>query len=161
MKLKFSTAWKSSRQTRKQRKYRANAPLHLKHEFLSAHLSKELRKKHNTKNIPLRKGDKVKIMRGKFKKKEGKIVRVILKKSKVEVEGIQAKKRDGSNVNVKLEPSNLMIVELNNEDKKRMKVKIVKKKEDKKVIKSERKETKIETKKIKTEDKIKKGGIVK
>ncbi len=158
MKISFSTAWKSSKQTRKQRKYRANAPLHTKHKFLSAHLSKELRKKHNRKSIPLRKGDKVKIMRGKFKKKEGKIIHALLKYGKVEVEGIQAKKRDGSNVNIKLEPSNLMIIELNNEDKKRMKERIVRKKavteikenndkktikqETKKIVKSNKRETK-------------------
>ncbi|PIN90164.1 50S ribosomal protein L24 [Candidatus Pacearchaeota archaeon CG10_big_fil_rev_8_21_14_0_10_32_14] len=153
MKLKFSTAWIASKQTRKQRKYRANAPLHLKHEFLSAHVSKDLRKKHNIKNIPVRKGDKVKIMRGKFKKKEGKIVGVLLKRSKVEVEGIQAKKRDGSNVNVRLEPSNLMIIELNSEDKKRMKVRTVKRKEVKKI--KVQKEIKIAAKNEIKQDKVK------
>ncbi len=45
MKKKFSTSWKASRQIRKQRKYRENAPLHLRNKFMTANLSKELRKK--------------------------------------------------------------------------------------------------------------------
>ncbi|MEM3091056.1 MAG: 50S ribosomal protein L24 [Candidatus Pacearchaeota archaeon] len=119
MKKKFSTSWKSSKQPRKQRKYLINAPLHIKKKFLSSNLSKELRKKYKKRNLPVRKGDTVKIMRGKFKGKTGKIILVDLKHKKIEVEGIQIKKQDGSKVNLKLEPSNLQIIELNTEDKKR------------------------------------------
>ena len=83
MKRKFSIDWKGSKQPRKQRKYRNNAPSHIKNKFLSAHLSKELRKKHNTRNITLKKGDKVKIARGQFKGKTGAVDRINLKKAKV------------------------------------------------------------------------------
>jgi len=121
MKKKFSTKWKASKQPRKQRKYAANAPLHIKRKFVSINLSKELRKKHGKRNIPVRKGDVVKIKRGKFRKKQGKILEVKSKISKITVEGIQVKKLDGSKVNVKLQPSNLQIIELNLEDKKRLK----------------------------------------
>ena len=122
MKRKFSDSWKSSRQPRKQRKYLANALLHIKKKMVSSNLSKELRKKYKKRSLPVRKGDVVKIMRGKFNDKKGKIVHVNLKLQKVEVEGIQVKKQDGSKVNVKLEPSNLQIVELNLEDRKRNKI---------------------------------------
>ena len=121
MKRKFSTHWKSSKQPRKQRKYLANAPLHIKMKLMSVNLSKELRKKYKKRSIPLRKKDTVKIMRGKFKGKKGKIMKVALKTQKVEVEGIQIKKQDGSKVNIKLRPSNLQLIELNVEDKKRNK----------------------------------------
>ena len=121
MKKKFSTKWKASKQPRKQRKYVANAPLHIKRKFVSINLSKELRKKHGRRNIPVRKGDVVKIKRGKFRKKQGKILEVKSKMQKITVEGIQVKKLDGSKVNVKLQPSNLQIIELNLEDKKRLK----------------------------------------
>ena len=120
MKKKFSTIWKASKQPRKQRKYAANAPLHLKKKFVSVNLSKDLREKHGKRNIPVRKGDVVKVMRGKFKKKQGKVTEVKLKISKVVVEGIQIKKTDGSKVNVKMQPSNLQIVTLNLDDKKRI-----------------------------------------
>ncbi len=121
MKKKFSNKWKASKQPRKQRKYIANAPLILKRKFMSVNLSKELRKKYFKRNIPVRKGDSVIILTGKFKKKQGKVVKVHTKKSKVEIEGVQVKKQDGSKVNVKLPTSNLQIIELNMEDSKRMK----------------------------------------
>nr|AJS11704.1 50S ribosomal protein L24P [uncultured archaeon] len=121
MEKKFSKHWKSSKQPRKQRKYTANAPLHIKRKLLSVNLSKELRKEHKIRNIPVRKGDTVRITRGKFKKKRGKVTEVRVKTSDVIIEGIQIKKQDGSKVNVKLKPSNLQITELNLEDKKRLK----------------------------------------
>jgi len=131
MKKKFSTSWKSSKQPRKQRKYLAKAPLHLKRKVLSVNLSKELRKSQGKRSIVVRKNDKVKILRGKYKKKTGKVVRVFTKLGKVEVEGIQVKKLEGSKVNVKLQPSNLQIIELNLEDKRRLKKPIDKKQEPK------------------------------
>jgi large subunit ribosomal protein L24 len=144
MKNKFSKHWKASTQPRKQRKYTANAPLHIKKKLLSVNLSKELRKKHKIRNIEVRKGDTVKIMRGKFKKKTGKIIEVNVKTSKVKIEGIQVKKQDGSKANVRLRPSNLQIIELILEDKKRMKRTNKEPKEEKK---TESKETKKEEKK--------------
>ena len=133
MKKEFSTHWKASKQPRKQRKYSANAPLHIKKKLLSVNLSKELRKKYGKRNVPIRKGDNVKIMKGKFKKKQGKIIEVNVKNSKVIIEGVQVKKQDGSKANVKMHPSNLQIIDLNIEDKKRIKEisKEKKKKEDK------------------------------
>ncbi|HJX49970.1 MAG TPA: 50S ribosomal protein L24 [Candidatus Nanoarchaeia archaeon] len=119
MKKEFSTTWKASKLPRKQRKFRYNAPLHLRKKFVSVNLSKELREKYGKRNIPVKKGDTIKIMKGKFKKKTGKILEVDLKKSKVKVEGIQVKKHDGSNVGVRLQPSNLQIIELELGDKNR------------------------------------------
>ena len=121
MKKKFSTSWKSSKQPRKQRKYRANAPLHIKKKLLNVNLSKDLRNKYKKRNIPVRKGDLVKILRGKFKKKQGKITVVNTKKAKVIIEGMQVKKQDGSKANIKFQPSNLQIIELNLDDSKRTK----------------------------------------
>jgi len=119
MKQKFSIHWKSSKQPRKQRKYAANAPLHLRKKFVSANLSKDLRKKQGKRNIPLRKGDIIKIMRGKFKGKQGKITEIKVKTQKIFIEGIQIKKKDGSKTNVPIKPSNLQIIELNLDDRKR------------------------------------------
>ncbi|MFH1889284.1 MAG: 50S ribosomal protein L24 [Nanoarchaeota archaeon] len=121
MKKKFSTSWVASKQPRKQRKYLVNAPLHLKKKMISANLSKALREKFGKRSAPLRKNDEVKIMRGKFKGKRGKVLRVMLKMQMIEVEGVQAKKLDGSKVNLKLNPSNVQLVEMNLEDKKRSK----------------------------------------
>ena len=138
MKQKFSKSWKSSKQPRKQRKYRANAPLHLKRKLLSVNLSKELRKKYSKRNIPAKKGDLVKIKRGKFKGKQGKIIGIKIKTEKIFIEKIQIKKKDGSSVNVPMKASNLQIIELHAEDKKRMKKLVV----EEKKVKVEKKEIK-------------------
>jgi len=124
MKKVFSTKWKGSKQPRKQRKYLAKAPLHLKKKLLSANLSQGLRAIHKTRNVPIRKGDKVKIMRGKFRGKEGKVIKVLIKQLKIYIESIQKTKQDGSKIDIPFRPSNLQITELNMEDKKRLKVKI-------------------------------------
>ncbi len=121
MKKLFSNSWIGSKQVRKQRKYRFEAPLHLSHHLVSATLSKELRKKYARRSIPLRKGDKVKIMRGSFFDKEGKVSSVDLKRKRIMIEGIQRTKKDGSKISVVFDPSNLMIKELALEDKERVK----------------------------------------
>jgi len=118
---KFNTSWKASKRPGKQRKYLAKAPLHLRGKLMSANLSKELRKKYSKRNLPIKKGDVVKVMRGKFKKKTGKIIIIDRARLRVEIEGIQMKKQDGSKANVKFNPSSLQITELNTEDKKRIK----------------------------------------
>ena len=122
MKKKFSLHWKSSKQVRKQRKYRYNAPLNIKHKFLSAQLSKELRKKYNKRSLPLRKGDDVIVKIGNFKNTKGKIEKINLRKGKVFVSNVFITKLDGNKVFSPLDPSNLMITELELNDKKRMKI---------------------------------------
>jgi len=120
MKRKFSKSWKSSKQPRKQRKYRHNAPLHIKQNFMKSHLSKELRTKYKKRSAILRKGDNVKIIRGQFKGKTGKVDLKSIKKGFVYVNGIEVIKKDGSKVNYPLNPSNMIITELNLDDKKRI-----------------------------------------
>lgn len=121
MKQEFSAYWKGSKQPRKQRKFRANAPLHVRHRFLSAQLSKSLKEKYNQRNVPLRKGDEVLVMRGKFAKKQAKVMSVDLKKNKIILENLNTQKKDGTKVSVYFDPSNLQIQTLNLDDKKRMK----------------------------------------
>jgi len=136
MKQKFSIKWVSSKQPRKQRKYRANAPLHIKRKFMSVNLTKELRKKYGKRNFPIHKGDSIKIMRGEFKGKKGKIEMVDIGNLRVRIEGIYRTKKDGTKVSVYFTPSNLQINELNLEDSKRKKAlerkTIVKNAQDKK-----------------------------
>jgi large subunit ribosomal protein L24 len=118
-KKSFTTTWKSSTQPRKQRKYTYNAPLHIKQKLVSSHLSPDLRKKYGFRNIQIRKGDKVKVMKGQYAKKEAKIDRVDLKKAKIYLVGVEVVKKDGTKLPITFVASNLMIVELNLTDKKR------------------------------------------
>ncbi len=121
MKKQFSKHWKASKQPRKQRKYLAKAPLHIKRKLFSAHLIKELRKKYQRRSFPLRKGDTVKITRGSFKGKSGKIAGLDSRRMKVFIEAIQRAKKDGTKVNIFFDSSNLQIQELNLDDKERIK----------------------------------------
>lgn len=145
MKQKFSKHWKGSKQTRKQRKYRANAPINIKRKMLSAHLDKELRKKYGKRSFPLRKGDLVKITFGKNKGKKGKITIVNVRKFRVAIEGIQISRKDGTKVNLWFEPSNLQIQELDLNDKKRLKA-LVRKASEPKKIETEKKNAQNKTK---------------
>ena len=86
---------------------------------MAAMLDKELRGKYGMRNIEVRKGDEVKIMRGKFKGKSGKVASVEVKKTRISIDGVQKPKKDGTKILVPLEPTNLMITELNLDDKKR------------------------------------------
>lgn len=119
---KFSASWKASRKPKKQRKYRYNAPYHTKSKFLSAHLSRDLRKKYQKRSVRLRKGDKVLVISGEFRKKEGKIESIITKNLKVRIEGIEKTKKDGTKARVPVDPSNLIVTELALDDKRRQEV---------------------------------------
>ena len=119
MKNKFYREWKRSKQARKQRKYRANAPLNVKRKLLSVNLSKELRKRYDRRSFLLRKGDTVRVISGKFKNSKGKIMG-ITKKLRVLADTIQKVKRDGTKVNIPIQASKLQIIELDIDDKKRI-----------------------------------------
>jgi large subunit ribosomal protein L24 len=157
MKKEFSTKWISSKQPRKQRKYAAKAPLHIKKNFMSVNLSKDLRKKYGKRNTQVKKGDTVKILRGKFSDKQGKILSASIKRNFVIVEGIQRKKTDGTKVDIKMQPSKLQIISLNL-DTKRKGIDEVKKSEPKKnaeQVVSDKSEPK-ELKEKKTQESIQK-----
>jgi len=118
----YSKTWKSSKKPKKQRKYRFNAPLHIRGRFLNVHLSDELSKKYNKRSIRVRKGDKVKIIKGQFKGKTGKVEKVDTKSIKVFIEGIEIQKKDGTKVKYPIAPANLLLTELDLTDKKRLEV---------------------------------------
>ncbi|MFT4297573.1 MAG: 50S ribosomal protein L24 [Candidatus Woesearchaeota archaeon] len=121
MKQSFSKSWLESKQPRKQRKYRYNAPLHILGDFVNVNLSKELRKKYSSRSVRVKKGDKIKVLRGQHKGKSGKVERVSLKYSRVYVAGVELIKKDGTKNLIPLEPSNLQIIEVDTSDKLRFK----------------------------------------
>jgi len=121
MKSEFSKTWNSSKQPRKQVKFRANAPNHIRKTFMGATLDKPLRTKYGMRNIEVRKGDEVKVMRGKFAKKQGKVGKVDVKHTRIQIDGLQRAKKGGEKVETWFHPSNVKIIVLNTDDKKRMK----------------------------------------
>ena len=121
MKTLFSKTWKSSVKPGKQRKYVYNAPYHVRRRMMSAHLSPELRKQYGKRNVPVRKGDVIRVLRGSFRKKTGKVNSVSMLKLAVFVDGVDSSRRDGTKVFVPLKVSNVMITELNKSDQRRLK----------------------------------------
>lgn len=101
-----------SRQPRKQRKAWFQAPLHQRQAYVHAHLSKELRSQRKKRALPVRKGDTVKVVRGKFRGRSGKVTLVNLKNTFVSVEGMMLKKQSGKEVFAKIHPSNVIITQL-------------------------------------------------
>jgi large subunit ribosomal protein L24 len=105
----------------KTRKHAGNLGKHKKSKAIAANLSERLRKEKGTRSISLRKGDTVKIVRGSFKGKEGKIKAINREIGKVFINGIIKKKSDGTEFEVAIDPSNLMVRDLESNDKKRLK----------------------------------------
>ncbi len=97
-----------------ERKHFYKAKLHEKTKRMHVHLSKDLRAKIKRKKRALlvREGDSVKIMRGPGKGKSAKVARVSHLSLKVYCEGVVLKSAKGREVLRALQPSNLMLVGL-------------------------------------------------
>lgn len=95
--------------------YQATAVV--KSKQLSSHLSKELQKKYNKRSIRIIEGDTIRVLRGEFRGVTGKITSVSTPKNGVSIEGVKKEKLKGGNLDVFIHPSNLIITELNTEDK--------------------------------------------
>lgn len=106
---------------RKQRLAFHSAPLHLRHKFLSAPLSRELREKHKTRSLPVRKGDRVRVLHGDFKRLQGEVVEIDTKRRVLHVKDAFITKADGTQVPRPIQPSNVVLVGLA-EDRERAQV---------------------------------------
>lgn len=62
---------------------------------MSCHLNKELKSKYEVRAVPVRKGDTVKVMRGTFKGREGKVMTVYRKKWSIQIEKLTKEKANG------------------------------------------------------------------
>jgi len=113
------TTLTKSKKPSKQRKAMFQAPLHIRRKFMTAPLSDELVEKYGVKRLPVRKGDKVRIMRGEFTGVEGKVTRVDLRKMRIYVEGVTRQRMDGTPVFIPIHPSKVIIIELDLSDQKR------------------------------------------
>jgi len=112
----WSNNWNSSTNPSKQRKYRDNAPLHVKDKLVSANLDHELRDELGTRNLKVRTGDRVKVMRGDETGAEGIVNNIDREEARIYVDGIEVERQDGSKSQKPLRPSNVQLVALNVED---------------------------------------------
>jgi large subunit ribosomal protein L24 len=116
----WSKEWKSSEQPSKQRKYRRNAPNHVKDKMISANLNDVLRDELDTRSLQLNLGDRVKVMRGDFKESSGIVSKIDRDRQKVYINGLEAEKQDGTQRELPFKPSNLQIQALNLENMERI-----------------------------------------
>lgn len=86
---------------------------------MRVHLSESLRQAHKKRSLTARVGDKVAVLRGQFRKKQGKIERVDRRNIRIFVEGIEVVKKDGTKALFPFHPSNVMLTELALDDKRR------------------------------------------
>jgi len=97
-------------QGRKQRKAHFEAPSHIRRKIMSSHLSKDLRKKHNVRSLPIRKDDEVLVVRGSLKGNKGKVIQVYRKRFCIYIEKLTKQKSNGAPVQIPIHPSNVVIL---------------------------------------------------
>ena len=92
--MKYSTAVSSSR--RKCRKAHFTAPSSERRKLMSAALDAELKAKHKVNAMPIRKDDEVRVVRGKYKNREGKVCAVYRKKWVIHITNVTREKVNGT-----------------------------------------------------------------
>ena len=108
--MKLSPKVSASR--RKSRKAHFQAPSSERRVIMSAPLSSELRKKYGVRSMPVRKDDEVKVVRGSFKGRDGKVTQVYRKKWVIHIERITRDKGNQQSVQVGIHPSKCEITKL-------------------------------------------------
>ena len=119
----------SSKQPRKQRLARFTAPYHRRHREMSAPIDKGLRERQLSRgfvyprSMPVKKGDRVMIVRGEGKSKSATAVSLVDRKArKVYVEGFTYFKSDGTELQRPIDASNLVIINPDWSDIRRRKI---------------------------------------
>lgn len=119
--MEWSLVNSTSSQPRKKRAMMHAGSAHIRHKSLSAPLSTDLKEKYSVDHVSLRKGDKVKIMRGDFKGIEEKVAKTYSKTGQVTLDNVTREKLKGGTVQVKVQASKVMVTSLNLDDKLRRK----------------------------------------
>ena len=107
---------------RKNRKRHFTAPSHIRRKMMSCPLSKELRDEHSIRSLPVRRGDRVKVMRGFYKGKEGRVKHVNRQRWSIWARGIKHELYNGKTVGIALNPSNCMITKVYSKFKDRQEI---------------------------------------
>lgn len=108
-----------SKQPRKQRNRRANAPLHERQKQVRATLSGDLREEYGQRSVRVNAGDTVEVLRGDDAGTEGEVQKVDLKDATIHVEDVTIQKADGEDVPRALDASNVRVTGLDLDDDQR------------------------------------------
>ena len=109
-----------SKKPGKERKAMYGMPMHRAAKQVAAHLNEKLGKEFGSRALTVRKGDTVKVMRGEFFGKEGKITSVNRKSRKIFVEKIVRKVSKGEEKQVPIDASKVLLVDIDRSDRKRI-----------------------------------------
>lgn len=104
-----------SKKPAKQR-FTRHGSLHQRGRLLNVRLDKALQNEYKKRNVRVRKGDTVNVLKGEGKGKKGKVLRVNQEKGVVFIEGLSRKRADGKEQLVAMQPSNLMITQVDATD---------------------------------------------
>ena len=92
---------------------------HMRNRSIAAHLGDNLRQQYRLRSTRVIKGDTVRVVRGEYSGIEGKVESVDTVTGGLAIEGIQREKVRGGNVKVRIHFSNVMITNMNLDDKYR------------------------------------------
>lgn len=105
-----------SKQPRKQRKALYNYKNHQRSKLLSTRVADFVREEYGIKNLPLRVGDEVRVVKGEFRDFEGEVIE-ITKNLRAKIKEATFDKADGTKFNPSIHISKLIITKLSKEKK--------------------------------------------
>ena len=94
---------------RAQRKLQLSAPSSIKRRLMSCHLNKSLRAQYKIRCLPVKRGDEVKILKGKSRGKTGKVVQVYRKRNVIYVDKINREKQNGQTTFLPIKPCHCIL----------------------------------------------------
>ena len=97
---------------RTQRKLQLSAPSSIKRRLISCQLVKSLRDQYKIRCLPIKRGDEVKILKGKSRGKSGKVVQVYRKRNVIYVDKVNREKQNGQSVFLPIRPCHCVIEKL-------------------------------------------------
>jgi large subunit ribosomal protein L24 len=92
---------------------------HVRDSSVCSSLKDNLRQQYKIRSVRVVKGDSVKVMRGEYAGVEGKVEKVDTKRGTLSIEGIQREKVRGGNVKVQIHASNVIVMSLHLDYKRR------------------------------------------
>ncbi|HEV2316460.1 MAG TPA: 50S ribosomal protein L24 [Thermoplasmata archaeon] len=111
-----------SRLPRKQRKAAFSAHNFARRRFLTVALSKELRTRYGRRQLPVRKGDTVRVLSGSYEGQEERVAKIDTRGRTLTLDNITVKKADAKLKALPVRPNHLLLTKLNLADTWRRRV---------------------------------------
>ncbi|KAL3895017.1 MAG: hypothetical protein SGCHY_004941 [Lobulomycetales sp.] len=83
---------------------------------MSSALAKDLREKYKCRSLPIRRDDEVRITRGRYKGREGRVTACYRRRWAIHIDKIVCDKANAQSVPIPIDPSNVVITKLKLDD---------------------------------------------